>query len=59
MDRYYPRGSKLTIIDASDGMVAEMERKLRLRKRGDVIFGRMDASKLEFPDKSFDTVVSR
>jgi ubiquinone/menaquinone biosynthesis C-methylase UbiE len=54
---YLPAASQITAVDLSPGMVAEAER--RARKLGRPIqLSAMDAAALDFPDDSFDTVVS-
>jgi methyltransferase OMS1 len=38
-------------------MIQQTEKKLRAKKKADVMFGVMDASRLTFKDRSFDHVV--
>ena len=55
--RYLPSSSEVVGIDISDGMLAHARDELdRLERDGTV--HQMDAQTLEFPDDSFDTVVS-
>lgn len=52
-------GGKVTGIDLSEGMLATAEAKAeKLGLAEKVKFSRMDAEKLEFPDESFEAVVS-
>lgn len=54
---HYPAGCRVTAVDISSAMLAIAEE--RARKLGiDAAFRVMDAEALEFPDESFDTVVS-
>ena len=54
---HYPAGCRVTAVDISPAMLAISEE--RSRKLGiDAAFRVMDAEALEFPDESFDTVVS-
>ncbi|MBI4268161.1 MAG: class I SAM-dependent methyltransferase [Chloroflexi bacterium] len=55
---YYPRDIKVTAVDLSDGMLAKA--KHHAAEMGlDVDLRQMDVQKLEFPDNSFDTVVTQ
>jgi ubiquinone/menaquinone biosynthesis C-methylase UbiE len=53
------RGGRVIGIDHSAGMLEEASRKAGRSELGDtVMFQRMDAERLEFPDRSFDVVLS-
>lgn len=54
---YYPKGRKLTAIDLSAKMLKRARRRAE-RMRVEVELMQMDAQALDFPDKSFDTVVA-
>lgn len=45
------------MIDACEEMIRQTERKLKARRKADVVFGVMDAAKLRFPNHKFDHVV--
>ncbi len=53
----FPAGSDITAVDLSPNML-EQARKNAIKHRLSVSLAVMDAEKLEFPDGSFDTVVS-
>lgn len=54
--KYYPAGCSLTGIDSSEGMLKKAREKAREMKNIDLLL--MDAEHLEFPDNSFDYVIS-
>lgn len=54
--KYYPAGCAITGIDASEGMLAKAEKKAREMKNVNLLL--MDAEHLEFPDNSFDYVIT-
>lgn len=54
--KYYPAGCSLTGIDSSEGMLKKAREKAREMKNVNLLL--MDAEHLEFPDNSFDYVVS-
>ncbi len=54
---FYPRGPEITAIDFSSEMLARAKRKAR-DMRLPVALKQMDVQKLEFPDNSFDTVIT-
>lgn len=54
---YYPKGRKLTAIDLSTKMLRRARRRAA-REGVEVELRQMDAQALDFPDKSFDTVVA-
>lgn len=54
---YLPAASRITAVDLSPGMVAQAERRAHELGRP-IQTLTMDASALQFPDDSFDTVVS-
>lgn len=53
---YYPSGAFVTGIDNSEGMLERAREKAREMKN--ITFLLMDAERLEFPDNSFDYVVT-
>jgi ubiquinone/menaquinone biosynthesis C-methylase UbiE len=53
----YPRECRITAVDLSPGML-RIARRRAARLERDVIFARMDAEALAFPDRCFSTVVS-
>ena len=55
--RYLPATAQLVGVDLSAEMVAAARAELDRLRRGGTVY-RMDAQALEFPDDSFDTVVS-
>jgi len=55
--RYLPSTAQLVGVDVSAEMVAAARAELTRLRRGGTVY-RMDAENLEFPDDSFDTVVS-
>ena len=55
--RYLPEGTQLVGVDVSSEMVAAAQAELRRLRRGGTVY-EMDAQDLQFPDDSFDTVVS-
>lgn len=54
---YYPSNVHVTGIDFSPKMLAKAEEKIE-RAKAKVILREMDAEKIDFPDNTFDTVVS-
>lgn len=54
---FLPQGSEATAVDLSPGMLAQARQRAKALGR-DVDLRVMDAAGLEFPDNSFDTVVS-
>jgi len=54
--KYYPAGCSVTGIDASEGMLEKAREKTREMKNVNLLL--MDAEHLEFPDNSFDYVVT-
>ena len=54
----YPKDCQITGIDLSDGMLDKARELVRERNLTHVKLLRMDASALDFPDGSFDTVVA-
>jgi len=54
--KYYPAGCSVTGIDNSKGMLEEARKKARGMKNVNLLL--MDAERLEFPDRSFDYVVT-
>jgi ubiquinone/menaquinone biosynthesis C-methylase UbiE len=54
---FYPGGCDITAVDMSPAML-EIARARAKRLDLKVAFATMDAERLEFPDRSFDTVVS-
>lgn len=54
---YYPKGCEITAVDMSPAML-EIARARAGRFNLKIMFETMDAERLEFPDQSFDTVVS-
>jgi phosphatidylethanolamine/phosphatidyl-N-methylethanolamine N-methyltransferase len=54
----YPKDCHITGVDLSDGMLDRARELVRERNLSHVTLLRMDASALEFPDASFDTVVA-
>lgn len=54
----YPKHCEVTGIDLSDGMLDRARQLVRERNLTNVRLFRMDASALDFPDGSFDTVVA-
>lgn len=54
----YPRHCEITGVDLSDGMLDKARQLVRDRALTNVKLFRMDASALDFPDGSFDTVVA-
>lgn len=55
--RYLPATAQLVGVDISQEMVEAARAELDALRRGGTVY-RMDAQELEFPDDSFDTVVS-
>jgi len=55
--RYLPSTAQLVGVDVSAEMVTAARSELTRLRRGGTVY-RMDAENLEFPDDSFDTVVS-
>jgi ubiquinone/menaquinone biosynthesis C-methylase UbiE len=55
--RYLPPTAQLVGVDISDEMVEAARAELERLRRGGTVY-RMDAQELQFPDDSFDTVVS-
>jgi len=55
--RYLPPTAQLVGVDVSADMVAAARAELAELRRGGTVY-RMDAQDLEFPDDSFDTVIS-
>jgi len=55
--QYYPAGAEMTAIDLSEKMLERAKRKASVQKL-EVHLQQMDVQKLEFADKSFDTVVA-
>jgi len=55
--RYLPHGAQLVGVDVSAEMVEAARAELADLRRGGTVY-RMDAQALQFPDDSFDTVVS-
>lgn len=54
--KYYPAGCSLTGIDSSEGMLERAREKAREMKNVNLLL--MDAEHLQFPDNSFDYVVT-
>jgi demethylmenaquinone methyltransferase/2-methoxy-6-polyprenyl-1,4-benzoquinol methylase len=54
--KYYPAGCSVTGIDASEGMLEKAREKAREMKNVNLLL--MDAEHLEFPDNSFDYVIT-
>src|SRR5699024_11943455 len=54
---YYPSNVHVTGIDFSPKMLAKAEEKIE-RVKAKVILREMDAEKMDFPDNTFDNVVS-
>jgi demethylmenaquinone methyltransferase/2-methoxy-6-polyprenyl-1,4-benzoquinol methylase len=54
--KYYPAGCSVTGIDASEGMLEKAREKAREMKNVNLLL--MDAEHLEFPDSSFDYVIT-
>jgi len=54
---YYPKGPKITAIDLSTRMLQRARRRAE-REGVEVELLQVDAQALDFPDKSFDTVVA-
>lgn len=54
--RYYPAGCEVTGIDLSEKMLAKARKRAENMKNVKLLL--MDAEKLEFPDNSFDFVVT-
>jgi ubiquinone/menaquinone biosynthesis C-methylase UbiE len=54
--RYYPRGCQITAVDLSPSMLAIARQRAR-RLGLDVTLIEMNVEALDFPDRSFDTVV--
>jgi phosphatidylethanolamine/phosphatidyl-N-methylethanolamine N-methyltransferase len=54
---YYPKGPKITAIDLSTKMLQRARRRAE-REKIAIELRQMDAQALDFPDKSFDTVVA-
>lgn len=52
-------GNTVTAIDMSDGMLEKAAANAKKYGQDQITFIKMDAQKLEFPDNSFDLVVSR
>ena len=55
--RYFPSATQLVGVDISQDMVEAARAELAAVGRGGTVY-RMDAADLQFPDDSFDTVVS-
>jgi ubiquinone/menaquinone biosynthesis C-methylase UbiE len=55
--QYYPAGAEMIAIDLSEKMLERAKRKASEQKL-EVHLQQMDVQKLEFADKSFDTVVA-
>lgn len=55
--RYLPETAQLVGVDVSAEMVSEARAELQRLRRGGTVY-RMDAQDLQFPDDSFDTVIS-
>lgn len=56
---FYPQGVELTGIDFSPGMLKQARKKLeKLNLKNNIQLMEMDAQQLQFPDNSFDFVVS-
>jgi ubiquinone/menaquinone biosynthesis C-methylase UbiE len=55
--RYLPETTQLVGVDVSSEMVAAAEAELQRLRRGGTVY-EMDAQDLQFPDDSFDTVIS-
>ena len=55
--QYYPVGAEVVGIDLSPAMLARAEERARTLRRN-VALHRMDVSRLEFPDGSFDAAVA-
>ncbi len=54
---FYPRGATITGIDLSPAMLARAERR-RAEANADITLRRMDVTRLDFPDRSFDAAVA-
>ena len=54
---YYPPGASVTGVDLSEGMLARAEERVR-HARCSVELKVMDATKLDFPDDTFDACVA-
>ena len=54
---YYPAGCSIVAIDASPAMLARAERRRHLAA-SPVELRRMDVTRLDFPDNSFDAAVA-
>ena len=54
--KLYPKYSNITAIDLSNGMINIAIKKSR-KTTNNITFQMMDAEHLQYPDKSFDTVV--
>lgn len=52
----YPRDCKVTGIDVSESMLEQAARQVGARANDNIRLFRMDASRLAFPDESFDVV---
>ena len=55
--RYLPRTAQVVRVDLSPEMVEAARAELAALRRGGTVY-RMDAQDLQFPDESFDTVIS-
>lgn len=55
--RYLPETAQLVGVDVSPEMVAAAQAELQRLRRGGTVY-EMDAQDLQFPDDSFDTVIS-
>ncbi len=55
---YYPEGLRVTAIDFSPKMIEKAHARLEQSGREDIELRVMDAEHLEFPDASFDTVLT-
>ena len=54
---FYPRSATITGIDLSPAMLARAERR-RAEANADITLRRMDVTRLDFPDRSFDAAVA-